>query len=52
MKLNLNCILQKKTSKNGKEFYVLYIDELAKYVFLSDTELKLVKLLFGEKQAD
>ena len=47
MKLNLECILQKKTSQNGKEYYVLFIKDLGKYVFLSETERLLVGLLIG-----
>lgn len=49
MKLNLECVLQKKTSQNGKEYYVLFIKDLGKYVFLSETERLLVGLLFGNK---
>lgn len=52
MNIKLNCSLQKKVSKNGREFYVIYIEDLAKYVFLSDTELKLIKLLFSNENTD
>lgn len=52
MKLNLECILQKKTSQNGKEYYVLFIKQLGKYVFLSETERLLVELLFGKNNTE
>ena len=52
MNIKLNCSLQKKISKSGKDFYVIYIEDLAKYVFLSDTELKLIKLLFSTENTD
>lgn len=47
MNMNLNCVLQKKTSQNGKDYYVLFIKDLAKSVFLTETEMLLVKLLFS-----
>ena len=49
MNMNLNCVLQKKTSQNGKDYYVLFIKDLAKSVFLTETEMLLVKLLFTNK---
>lgn len=52
MKLNLECVLQKKTSQNGKEYYVLFIKQLGKYVFLSETERLLVELLFGKNNTE
>lgn len=51
MNMNLNCVLQKKTSQNGKDYYVLFIKDLAKSVFLTETEMLLVKLLFSNKNS-
>lgn len=51
MNLNLNCVLQKKTSQNGKEYYVLFIKDIAKTIFLTETEMLLVKLLFSNNSS-
>lgn len=45
MKMQLNAEIQKKVSKENKEYYVLYLEELGKQIFLNDTEVKLLKLL-------
>lgn len=45
MKLKLNCEVQRKLSKENNEYYVLIVEEIGKQVFLSDTEVKLLKLL-------
>lgn len=52
MNLNLNCVLQKKTSQNGKDYYVLFIKDIAKSVFLSETEMLLVQLLFSKNSKE
>ena len=52
MNLNLNCVLQKKTSHNGKDYYVLFIKDIAKSVFLSETEMILVQLLFSKNSKE
>lgn len=49
MELTLKCKVLKKTSKNGLEYYVLYVEELDKYFFLSNTEARLLTILYGSK---
>ena len=49
MELTLKCKVLKKTSKNGLDYYVLYVEELDKYFFLSNTEARLLTLLYGSK---
>lgn len=49
MELTLKCQFMKKTSKTGKEYYVLYIEELDKYYFLTNTEARLLSLVYGQK---
>lgn len=49
MELTLKCKVLKKTSKNGLEYYVLYVEELDKYFFLSNTEARLLTILYGQK---
>ena len=45
MKVKLNCEVQRKLSKENNEYYVLVVEEIGKQVFLSETEVKLLKLL-------
>lgn len=49
MELTLKCKVEKKISKNNTEYYVLYVYDLDKYFFLSNTEARLLVLLYGEK---
>lgn len=48
MELTLKCKVLKKTSKNGLEYYVLFVQDLDKYFFLSNTEARLLTLLYGQ----
>lgn len=52
MNVKLNCQVQRKLSKDNNEYYVLIIDEIGKQVFLSDTEVKLLKLLTSNGSID
>lgn len=47
--MNIRCEVQEKQSKLGKKYYVLYIADLEKYVFLSQTEVKLLELIYSKK---
>lgn len=47
MELTLKCKLQKKVSKNGTEYFVLYVEDLDKYFFLNNTEARLLMLLYS-----
>lgn len=49
MELTLKCKIEKKTSKNGLDYYVLYVYELDKYFFLSNTEARLLTILYSNK---
>lgn len=42
---NLKCEIKKGTSKLGKIYYFLYIEELDKSIFLNSVEVKVLKLL-------
>lgn len=47
----LKCKLEKRISKkSGNEYTVLIIEDLAKVVFLTDAEVKLLELIYGKKQ--
>ena len=48
--MNIKCEIQEKTSKLGKKFYVLYIPDLEKFVFLNNTEVKLLNYIYSEKK--
>ena len=47
MNFKATCKFERKLSKEKKEYYTLYIEELGKTIFLDDTEVKLLKLLLG-----
>lgn len=47
--MNIKCEVQEKTSKLGKKYYVLYISDLEKYIFLSQTEVKLLELIYKKQ---
>lgn len=47
--MNIKCEVQEKTSKLGKKYYVLYIADLEKYIFLSQTEVKLLELIYKKQ---
>lgn len=47
--MNIKCEIQEKTSKLGKKYYVLYIPDLEKYVFLNNTEVKLLELIYNKQ---
>lgn len=44
--MQIKCQLLEKTSKDGKKYWVLYIPDIEKSVFLEPAELKLLKLLY------
>lgn len=48
MELTLKCKIEKKVSKNNTEYYVLYVYDLDKYFFLSNTEARLLLLLYSK----
>lgn len=43
--MRIECQLVKKVSKQGKEYYVYYMPEVEKEVYVEPTELKLLLLL-------
>lgn len=43
--MKIQAEVRKMTSKMGKTYYVLYVEELDKSIFLSNTEAKLLSLL-------
>ncbi len=43
--MKIQAEVKKMTSKLGKVYYVLYVEELDKNIFLSNTEAKLLSLL-------
>ena len=47
--MNIKCEVQEKTSKLGKKYYVLYVTDLEKYIFLTPTEVKLLELIYSKK---
>ena len=47
--MNIKCEVQEKTSKLGKKYYVLFIADLEKYIFLSPTEVKLLELIYKKQ---
>ena len=49
MELTLKCKLMKKTSSKGTDYYVLYVYDLDKYFFLSNTEARLLTILYSDK---
>lgn len=49
MEFKLNCKMEKKVSKSGKDYIVLYIEDISKQVFLTDVEYKYLNVLFGKK---
>lgn len=42
----LHCNVQKNTSKNGKDFYTLQVNELKKSFYLTEQDVYLLSLLF------
>lgn len=44
--ITLHCDVLKNTSKNGKDFYTLHIDELKKSFYLTEQDVYLLSLLF------
>ena len=49
MTFNTECEIQKKTSKLGHVYFVLYVKELDKLFILSNSEAKLLTLLHKDK---
>lgn len=49
MTFNCEVEIQKKTSKLGHIYYVLYVKELDKFFILSNSEAKLLTLLHQNK---
>lgn len=50
--MDVRCVLQEKTSeKTGKKYYVLYIPDIEKVVFLEPCEIKLLTLLQNQKKS-
>lgn len=47
--MNIKCEIQEKTSKLGKKYYVLYIPDLEKFVFLNNTEVKLLNYIYSKQ---
>lgn len=47
--MNIECKLEKKVSKNGNEYWCLYIPDIEKVIFLNQTELKLLQVLKNSK---
>lgn len=43
--MNVECKLVKKVSKAGNEYYVYYLPEVEKEIYVEPTELKLLLLL-------
>lgn len=43
--MNIKCEVVKKISKEGKAYYVIYIADIEKQVFLSPLEVKMLKTL-------
>lgn len=43
--MKITAEVKKMTSKLGKTYYVLYVEELDKNIYLSNTEAKLLSLL-------
>lgn len=46
--LKINCVIKKGTSKLGKEYLYLYIEDLDKAIFLNKTEVKLLEILYKD----
>lgn len=47
--MNIKCQFEKRLTKDGKkDYYVLYIPDIEKVVFLSDLEVKMLNLLFSK----
>lgn len=47
--MQIKCLFEKRISKDGKkEYYVLYVPELEKVIFLSSVETKLAQILFSK----
>lgn len=44
--LKINCEIKKGTSKLGREYLYLYIEDLDKSIFLNKTEVKLLEILY------
>lgn len=44
--MQIKCLFEKRVSKSsGKEFYVLYIPDIEKVIFLEPLEVKMLNLL-------
>lgn len=50
MMLKVNCELKKGTTKLGKEYLYLYIEDLDKVIFLNKTEVKLLEILYKNEK--
>lgn len=47
--MQIKCLFEKRISKDGKkEYYVLYVPDLEKVIFLSSVETKLAQILFSK----
>lgn len=47
--MQVKCLFEKRLTKDGKkEYYVLFIPDLEKVVFLSSVETKLAQILFSK----
>lgn len=44
--ITLHCNVLKNTSKNGKDFYTLQVNELKKSFYLTEQDVYLLSLLF------
>ena len=44
--MEIKCVLEKRETKDGKPYMVIYIPDLEKVVFLTQTEVKLLTLLY------
>lgn len=45
MEINVKCKVEERVSKLGKKYKVLIIEDLGKFVFLNETEYKLINLI-------
>lgn len=50
--ITLHCNVLKNTSKNGKDFYTLQVNELKKSFYLTEQDVYLLSLLFKNTQIE
>lgn len=48
--MSLKCEIKKGTSKLGRVYYYLFLEDLDKVIFLNKTEVKLLSVLYPNLQ--